>query len=195
MIVTILYGLIVLSFMTGAFILYRSWNSQYIDYEEKKNSDKSPVAEQGFIDLLNDAEERLDIYDDGNDMKMSIYQSNRVIKKVKKKLDLDTNFSIRCLFNSDDPTEFRLAFGEGRHKQVTIITRQKPHPKIGHYKIIDGGKKAYLSWHSYGDENRKVRIYDFSRVKKPLWGQEDMKERYLGVYLKDIEENLEGVNA
>ena len=128
-------------------------------------------------------------------MEMSIYQSDKVIEEVKKKLDLDTNFSIRCLFNSNDPTKFREAFGEGKHKQVTIIKRKKPHPKIGHYKIIDGGTKAYLSWHSYGDENRKVRIYDFSKVKKPLLGQEDMKERYLGVYLKDIEENLERINA
>lgn len=126
------------------------------------NNDDS--TSQNFLELLDDAQNCIIIYDDGNGQDGSIYMNQKIVEAVREKVKANSNFQVRCLFNCDDPSLlFRRALSH--FDQVEIKINRDPMQKMAtHYKIIDGGKKAYLSKHSLGVSIRRFKRVDCSKV-------------------------------
>lgn len=125
-------------------------------------TNNSEFARRAFIDLLRDAENTMLICDDGNDMPESIYNSEEVIRAIQDRLAEAPDLRLLCLFSSKDDTLFTQAFADNQ-KQVHMIRGAHPRRDI-HFKIIDAGRRGYVSAHPYGAEERQYRLYDCSRV-------------------------------
>ena len=174
--------LVLVPFLVAVVIFYLRWPYVNISVTEIENNNQFAI--KSFVGLLEAAENHISIYDDGNKMDGSIYENEEVIQKVKDKLEGNSDFWVQCSFNEKEGTMFVEEFRG--HERVMIKLRERPALGLAHYKIIDDGKKAYLSWHDPGSENRKVKVYDFSKAKKGFM-RKDVKEEYIGDCLKDIE--------
>lgn len=150
------------------------------------NDDNAVVSY--FLELLSEAQDSMIVYDDGNSMEKSVYNDDRVIGAVHSKLQDSPRFELRCLFNCDDDLAFRKEFVD--HQRVDIRTRssQLPASEV-HYKIIDGGAKAYLSRHAFGAAERRFKVVDCTTVRK---GHRDrVANIVLGRYTKHFEQAFE----
>lgn len=115
MTMTIAYGAVFpwLAFCiaAAAWTIRRAWPFLYVDADTDINTDAAAIKH--FQNLLDDAEEKMAVYDDGNDMEGSLYQDEGVIEAVRRKLDEkeESGFRMQCFFNFDDPElPFRKAF-------------------------------------------------------------------------------------
>lgn len=174
------FALSLVPFGIAVCIIYKGWPYVNIHVIEIENDNRFAI--RSFRRLLKGANKKMIIYDDGDKTPGSIYESEEVVSMVKEKLTRNKRFVMYCNFNLNDSTLFREKFES--HNRVYIKTRKEKGEAIAHYKIIDDGKMAYLSWHREGSTNRKVKIYDFSNVRKRRWQNDVMKE-YIGKYLRD----------
>lgn len=139
---------------------------QYVDVQVtpgRVSDDDSAVSD--FIELLDEAQASMILYDDGNNADGSLYNDRRVIGAVRSKLRDYTDFTLQCLFNCNEGVRFRKEFAN--EPQVEIRTRNDSGSESGvHYKIIDKGMKAYLSRHERGARERIFKIVDCTTVSK-----------------------------
>ena len=145
------------------------------------NDDDSVVS--NFIELLDEAHTSMILHDDGNNMDGSVYNDRRVIDAVRGKLRVNPDFKLQCLFNCNEDVRFRKEFAN--EPQVEIRTRTVTGSVGGvHYKIIDGGVKAYLSRHERGSRDRIYKIVDCTNVSKRHRSR--IAEIVLGKYTADF---------
>ena len=143
--------------------LYRGWVILKVKTTTSGwNTDN--VAAEHFMTLLHDAQERMVVYDDGNNMKGSIYKNDEIINAVRSKLEKQPGFELFCYFNCDDDLPFTEAFRQ--HDRAQIVTGTGERPDDVHYKIIDSGRKAHLSRHELGSTERRYRVVDCTDVPK-----------------------------
>ena len=157
-------GALAASTVAGVWILLRAFQFVYVSVTPVQVNDDDSVV-TNFIDLLSEARTSMVVFDDGNDMDGSLYNDPRVIEAVRSKLRSKPDFQLQCLFNCDRDVKFRK---ELAHEQrVDIRTRiDVGDPGETHYKMIDGGVKAYLSPHALGSRKRKFKIVDCTTVSK-----------------------------
>ena len=148
------------------YYVYRTWHLIPMQVERGLNSDNFTAA--AFIGLVNETHGMMLVCDDGNKMPGSIYESAEVVKAVQAKLELEPEFRMRCLFSSEESTEFREAFSD--HDRVEIRTADRR--REIHYKIINGGRKGYLSVHLEGERERQYAIYSrvYGRARQEIFG-------------------------
>ena len=145
-------------------LLYRTFQYVYVQVSPIQINDDDSVV-RNFIELLDEASTSMILYDDGNDMEGSVYNDSRVIDAVRRKLESNPDFELRCLFNCNDDVKFRKEFTN--EPQVDIRTRSDVgRERKVHYKIIDGGMKAYLSRHELGSSQRRFKTIDCTNVSK-----------------------------
>ena len=140
-----------------------------------------------FISLLHEARKSMIVYDDGDKVEDSIYNNAKVVESLREKLLSNPDFSIRCVFNSDE-TELRLrkeARDLGSGVQIRIRNPSAPVCRI-HYKIIDDGLQAYLSRHKSEETQRRYRIVNCSNV--PVKHQKYASDVMLGPFKKHFQE-------
>ena len=144
------------------------WDAMQLRYVEsspaRPNADN--VAKGEFLRLLQSASVEMIVYNDGNRITDSIYDQPEIVEAVKEKLLTHPEFTMRCLFN--EPDGELLFMKEFRTSSSVEIKRRKrdvaPHPT--HYKIIDGGRRAYLSKHVPGSSERRYKLVDCTQVPK-----------------------------
>ena len=125
------------------------------------NDDRT--AKTHFIKLLGEAKSSMIVYDDGNVMSGSVYESQEVIEAVRCKIESDHEFQLLCLFNCYEPKlMFRRELAD--LPSVQIRTRAEGDGGGTHYKIIDDGLKGYLSKHEFGKDSRLYKTVDCSDV-------------------------------
>ena len=115
--------------------------------------------------LVEEAQEEVEIYDDGDFFEESTYNHAPFIQAIQDKLSANPSFSVRCFFN--EPSK-RLPFIEMFEKddRVKIYRRTEgDRPDDFHYKAIDGWLKGVVSAHKLGDGERSYR--DFSYASLP----------------------------
>ena len=145
-------------------LLHRAFQYLYVTVSPVPINNYELVV-RDFIALLEEARTSMILYDDGNNMVGSLYNDSRVIDAVRSKLRANPDFELQCLFNCNDDVEFRKQFAD--EPQVDIRTRSvMDNDGRIHYKIIDGGLKAYLSRHNLGSRQRQSKIIDCSNVSK-----------------------------
>ena len=163
-------------------VLHRAF--QYADVKVtpgRVSDDGSAVS--AFIELLDEAQASMILYDDGNSENGSVYNDRRVIGAVRRKLRDNPDFNLQCLFNCNEDMRFRKEFAN--EPQVEIRTRNDSGSESGvHYKIIDRGMKAYLSRHERGAGERIYKIVDCTTVSKRHRSR--IAESVLGEYTADF---------
>lgn len=130
------------------------------------NDDASAIIK--VLPLVKEAQEVIEIYDDGDNFPESMYNDEVFVETVEEQLR-DSKVKIKCLFNRDDNLLFTQRLID--HPNVEIYTRFRGADGKTHYKIIDGGLKAYLSIHLDDKErSRSFKEVDCSKVPKRKLG-------------------------
>lgn len=175
-------GGLVVSTVVGTWYLLRSYHFHYVEVTHVKVNDDASVA-RNFIELLDEAKALMIVYDDGNTTSGSLYNDQSVIDAVRIKLRSAPDFKLQCLFSCDDQVEFCTELAD--EPQVDIRTRRDSGrgSKI-HYKIIDGGEKAYLSRHERGASKRRSRVVDCTGV--PEGHRRRVAKSMLGRHVADF---------
>ena len=173
----------------GVWILLRAFQFVYVRVTPVQVNDDDSVV-RNFIDLLSEARTSMVVYDDGNDMVGSLYNDRRVIDAVRRKLRASPDFQLQCLFNCDHDVMFRKELAN--EERVDIRTRSNS-GNLGeiHYKMIDGGVKAYLSRHALGSRDRIYKIVDCTSVSKRHRSR--VVEGVLGKYKEDFSRAFDAV--
>ena len=123
------------------------------------------TAETMFINLLQFANKQIEVFDDGNKMEGSIYESEAVVQALDEKLKDNTTFVARFFFNDNE--DLRLSRHFETHERVKIYAGapgERP-PDQTHYKLIDGGLIAHLSTHGHGQAERSFEVLDCRKVR------------------------------
>ena len=176
-------GTIVVSTTLIVLNLNSGFQYLYVQSTEPAISDDDSVF-RNFVGLLREARESMIVYDDGDNREDSLYNDPRVINAVHQKLRDTPTFELRCLFNCDEALQIRKELQS--QPQVRIRTRGSSAPAYEvHYKIIDGGDKAYLSRHSLGSGERKFKIVDCTNVSRRH------RERVANTVLRRYKEHFE----
>ena len=115
----------------------------------------------GWIrEVVSQAEEKVEIFDDGDDFEESVYNDSGFIDMIHNKVNENKNLTVLCLFNEDSPRlKFRQEFKGNTRVDIRVLSEGSP-PGHCHYKIIDDGKMAYLSEHEAGSRDRQYRVID-----------------------------------
>ena len=127
-----------------AFFAWRTWSLLRLKLEIGRNDDH--FARRAFVALLNEAERTMWICDDGNDFPESIYNTAAVIEAIGQRLTRNEALHVYCLFSSNDETSFTRAFAG--HQRVHLKRGVQPRRDV-HFKIIDDGRKGYVSGHPF----------------------------------------------
>ena len=152
-------------FVAGLARMYRTFRATAPVVFRSAEYNGDHVANKNSVSILWEAGEDIEIYDDGNDFPESPYNSPQFIGALRRKLEERPGFKVRCLFNRDEPLKLKEEFAG--HERVDIRVRESDvRPADLHYKIVDGGRRAYLSRHGLNDRSRKCRVVDCSGVKE-----------------------------
>lgn len=153
---------LVVSFILAVWILNRGFQVLCVDFTDPAIYDDAS-ASANFAAMLSEAQDSMIVYDDGDNTETSPYNDPQVVSAVQEKLRANPDFELQCLFNADDDLLFRRDLA-GKPR-VTIRTRSSGVPAHEiHYKIVDGGAKAYLSRHRSDPNERKFQIVDCTDV-------------------------------
>ena len=125
-----------------AFVAWRTWGLLRLNLKVGMNNDR--FAQSTFIELLDEADRKMWICDDGNAFPESIYNAEAVVEAVWHRLEENRELHLYCLFSSNDNTRFTKAF-DG-HPQVHMDRGVQPRRDV-HFKIIDDARKGYVSAH------------------------------------------------
>ena len=111
--------------------------------------------------LVKEAEEEIEIYDDGDFFEESTYNYDPFVEAVQDKLVSNSLFRIRCFFNvHSQDLKFIQQFKD--HDRVSIYVRTtEKRPDDLHYKAIDGWIKGVISKHDLGDGERCYRDFSY----------------------------------
>lgn len=151
-----------LSMVLIVWILNRGFQVLYVRFTETEIDDNA-VAAENFVGMLSEARESMIVYDDGDDTESSLYNDPRVINAVHDKLQAKPEFVLQCLFNRDDDHLFKKELAGKPRVAIRARCNGAAAHEI-HYKIIDGGAKAYLSRHPFGSSERRFKIVDCTGV-------------------------------
>lgn len=172
-----------LVFAYGAVVLNRASYIHLVD-STQLGENNDDITKEHFLGLLRDAKSDIIIYDDGNQMVSSIYASEEVLAAFREKLEESPGFKVKCLFNCDDPDlPFRREFSQNPAVEIRTRNSRKADFPI-HYKIIDGGEKAYLSVHGFEESEREFRLVDCTTVPEKHRGR--VKKAVLRDYRQDF---------
>ena len=122
-------------------------------------------ATQRFLTLLREMETDMIIHDDGDSTATTLYNNNDVVALVRERLDAG-GVTIRCLFNKREDIEMVNKLSSRDNFEVHYWPDGSPLPSPDlHYKIIDCGKKAYLSRHR-DDGEREYEMIDCTKTPR-----------------------------
>lgn len=136
-----------------------------------KNDDD--VAKAAFLEVLNSAEKKLIVRDDG-DAPSSLYHDDHVMEQVRSRLRHNENLAIHVLFNYrgeqagengnklaalQAESEFQ---GRERLDVRYLLPEKRPFKEV-HWKIADNGRHGCLSVHEKDAQERDLEKFDCSQ--------------------------------
>ncbi len=137
-----------------------------IRMDERWGENDDEQAAKDMIKMLGASESELIIHDDGNGSSSSVYNNERVLEAMKKRLRECPSLRIRCLFNDDAQLKILdLAKSEPGKVEIWHVKGPRPQHDI-HYKVVDNGKMVHMSFHDHGATERKYMIRE-----PPRWAR------------------------
>lgn len=184
---TIVFIFLVLWALAGTVFMVMAMYWNYCIFRIKaqpEDNNNDQMAVSSALELLSLSRASIELYDDGNDVEGSLYNSPEMINLVREKLNDNPEFRVNCFFNFEEDTLFKEKFnGEKRVKMYfRRDVAQRPENDV-HYKIVDT-YTAYVSKHPVGAQNRRFKIIDTSQVPKRL--REKITDLAFGRYRQKI---------
>ena len=131
----------------------------------KSNNDEEAI--KNFLNQIETTKKGIQIFDDGDYMKNSIYHNKKVIETLKCKIKKNSSFRLDIHFNEEEDKRKRLKIYKLKDdypKNISIKDGlSKKRNDDFHFKISDFGKYCYVSKHKKGEESRMYLEYH----KKP----------------------------
>lgn len=152
------------------------WRAQgFLSVRVTRGVNDDDTASAMFICLVNKVENEMIIHDDGDNTKDSIYNNDKAIEAVRKRLQEHNDLTIKCFFNENEDIKM-VSLGEQFPGRFVVRYRQRERPDRDiHYKIIDDGRKGYLSVHDLGGCSRKYELIDCTdspqRIRHRMFGK------------------------
>ena len=133
--------------------------------ERGENNDKT--AADYFCRLVCEMEHQMIIHDDGDSTEDTLYNNDKVVETMRARLSSHKEqVLVQCVFNKHEEIKMaKLADEFPRSFRVFYMPEEQETGSI-HYKIIDIGKKAYLSKHCPGSSQREYELIDCSAARK-----------------------------
>ena len=174
---------ILLTVAAGLFSI--RWLRDAVEVSRTRVTEMSPnnneAAEQIFLELLDEAETEIVMYDAGDDDDGSLYQSQEVVQAIRDKLHENAEFKVDCVLNNRaGATLFETELAQEPNVK---IRERRDNPSRVHYKIIDG-RKAHVSCHEPGKMVRNSRMIDCSNAPSR---RRDWRPLALRRYFDDFE--------
>ena len=146
--------------------VYACWQCQSRGGNVVEDQNSGEKAVVYFMRVLEEANERLIVHDDGDSVDESIYNNKEVIAALDRKLSDRPELNVRILLNSPGVRLDVLKLAKKHGDQLQIRYRQGGRP-VGdiHYKIADKDM-GYFSEHEEGSPNRKIWVYEFQHAPK-----------------------------
>lgn len=155
-IVYVLWGLGGLSIILCAIVVVITIQRLHLVVEGGYNDDDE--AKKRFLDLVKDSHEELLIHDSG-DPAHDLYCDRDVVKSVED--CLNKGVTIRCLFNEESSLDLVDKLGSHDKLEVYYLNGDPPDCDV-HYKIVDYGRRVYLSYHCE-EGDREFKMINCSR--------------------------------
>lgn len=163
--------LVVIALVVGIIFIVRA--QKYLSVRILSGSNDDEAATSVFKELVAEVERDFIIHDDGGDG-APIYDDCGVVEAVRKRLREQGTLTIRCLFNQrgarieslekEFPCRFIVHHEQDKRKNSDV-----------HFKIIDGGRKAYLSTHAAGISERRYELIDCTdstrKIRQQMFGK------------------------
>ena len=173
---------VLLLMLPSVWFMFRAYHNCRFSITAVTND--NPTAIEQFNDVLRQADSELLIHDDGDQVSGTVYNDDRTIQAVRRRLNECQKLKIRCLFNFNEDVEMaKLSSEFGTRFQVRFLHQRSPGDV--HFKIADRGKWAYLSTHLRGDTERDGEICDGTLAS------ERVRRRYVGHLVEAFEEGFE----
>ena len=178
--------IVVFTVLPAIAICWWFWDSLNVKVQDGTND--GDAAASMFIEILKRAESTLVIYDDGNKMSGSIYESKRVVEAVRKHLKENKDLVIKCLFNDDDDLALVKTMRDEFPNRFKVWYRRGPGPLSDvYYEIADGGAVGHISSHEHGQPERRFKLLDCTAAKPRT------RRIALGKHLEQFEKDIEKV--
>ncbi len=181
---TVLIVAIIAGALVPAFVVW-SWYTDAVNIRVQSGVNDDEAAATMFIRVLDAAQRTLIVHDDGNKMKGTVYDDNRVVEAVGRRLRENQQLNIRCLFNDRQDLELVRRMRSEFPDRFRAWYRQGPRP-VGdvHYKIADDGAFGHISTHQHGQPERRFKLLDCSAAKPRT--RKHVFRRYLTRFERDI---------
>lgn len=131
-----------------------------------KNDDD--VAKATFLEVLDAAEKKLIVRDDG-DASSSLYRDDQIVEQVRSRLQHNKNLAIRMLFNYREEgnklaaLQAEAEFQDRKRLDVRYLLPDRRPFKEVHGKIADSGRHGCLSVHEKDAQERDLEKFDCSQ--------------------------------
>jgi hypothetical protein len=153
-----IFGFICLAAFACAIpLMVRTCANLLIGIRRGRNTDAA--ATQLFLELVGEMQVDMVIHDNGTDTLATLYNDRQILDALQRRLD--GGAKVRCLFA--EQADIGIA---GLDKiEVHYLPADADWHSDLHFKIIDSGRKAYLSRHRE-DGEREYQIVDCSKTLK-----------------------------
>ena len=122
------------------------------------------LAATSFLELVDRADRRMIVHDDGDAIDRSIYNTHAVVDKVEARLR-EGGFEIVFLFNSKERGNLELSRRLGDNPSVTILQAPlRDRDSDVHCRILDDADVVHLSRHRPGAETRNTKCLNLAKV-------------------------------
>ncbi len=149
--------------IAGMYVVWRACGYHGIRIVKGPNSGEKAAAK--FIDVVERAERRLIIHDDGDKVQGTIYNDAPALAILEKRLEAKPELHVAILFNERHDLEvLKLKDRFGARCQVRYRDGGRPKGDI-HYKIADDAM-GYFSEHELGGNERSTWLYDLTRASR-----------------------------
>ena len=140
----------------------------------------NPKALHCFVQVVNAAENRLIVHDDGDNVADTPYNDQRLLDALAQRLQTRPQLEVQVLFNVKDENLGIVQMADNYDHRLQIrYKHERPTGDI-HYKIADD-TIGYFSEHEQGSSDRKMWVYDFTDTTKKA------RQRAFGTHLRLFE--------
>lgn len=129
----------------------------------ERNSNE--MALDYFVKVVNAAENRLIVHDDGDNVADTPYNDKRLLDVLAQRLETCHLLEVKVLFNVKDENLRIVQMAHNYNHRLQIRYKDERPTGDIHYKIADD-TIGYFSEHEQGSSDRKMWVYDFTDTTK-----------------------------
>ena len=169
-------------FIVSLFYLWKAFSLFGVLVESGTNDGN--LAIKKFLEVVEQAEQVLVIYDDGDQVADTIYNKDEVSSALTSRMKQAPRLRVRVLFNKKSDIELPKRMSQfGDRFEVRYRTGERPAQDV-HFKIADG-RVGYFSQHGLGDTDREFTFCDARHTSKKA------RKRAFGAHLQYFNEQFQ----